>query len=214
MGSAEGGRPRASPMCPPARCPPRRLERSAQAEGARRRSCRGLGRGARGAGFKSREAKPQQQRPSQGLKGAAQKREGEGKQGRGQKGNGAKNKGKWGRERRARGGGEEGAAEAASRAAPPRLPVTSNLPGGSPPERRKRPCGRPWCTSDLPPSTNRRMSGPATGRECISTNLADAGLRSVARNNKATRLLTRPGQTTKSSAKDLSLRIVKLQSAS
>ena len=50
--------------------------------------------------------------------------------------------------------------------------------------------------------------------ECISTNLAGAGLRSVARNNKATRLLTRPGQTTKSSAKDLSLRIVKLQSAS
>ena len=50
--------------------------------------------------------------------------------------------------------------------------------------------------------------------ECISTNLAGAGLRSVARNNKATRLLTRPGQATKSSAKDLSLRIVKLQSAS
>ena len=47
--------------------------------------------------------------------------------------------------------------------------------------------------------------------EVFSTNLADAGLRSVARNNKATRLLTRPGQTTKSSAKDLSLRIVKLQ---
>jgi hypothetical protein len=38
-----------------------------------------------------------------------------------------------------------------------------------------------------------------------------AGLRSAARNNKATRLLTRPGCTTKSSAKDLSLRIVKLQ---
>ena len=37
------------------------------------------------------------------------------------------------------------------------------------------------------------------------------GLRSAARNNKATRLLTRPGCTTKSSAKDLSLRIVKLQ---
>ena len=50
--------------------------------------------------------------------------------------------------------------------------------------------------------------------ECISTNLAGAGLRSVARNNKATRLLTRPGQATKSSAKDLSLRIVKLQFAS
>jgi hypothetical protein len=47
--------------------------------------------------------------------------------------------------------------------------------------------------------------------EVFSTNLAYTGLRSVARNNKATRLLTRPGKTTKSSAKDLSLRIVKLQ---
>lgn len=64
------------------------------------------------------------------------------------------------------------------------------------------------------PLDDRRLSGLTTGREYISTNLADAGLRSVARNNKATRLLTRPGQTTKSSAKDLSLRIVKLQSAS
>ena len=44
----------------------------------------------------------------------------------------------------------------------------------------------------------------------FSTKLA-AGLRSVARNNKATRLLTRPGQTTKSSAKDLILLTKKLQ---
>jgi hypothetical protein len=43
---------------------------------------------------------------------------------------------------------------------------------------------------------------------------AASGLRSVARNNKATRLRTRPGRSTKSSAKDLSLRTVKLQSAS
>ena len=47
-----------------------------------------------------------------------------------------------------------------------------------------------------------------------STGLGRDRLRSVDRNNKATLLLTRPGRTTKSSAKDLSLRIVKLQSAS
>ena len=46
----------------------------------------------------------------------------------------------------------------------------------------------------------------------VLTNLADAGLRSAARNNKATRLLTRPGRTAKSSAKDSSQRAVKLQS--
>jgi hypothetical protein len=51
------------------------------------------------------------------------------------------------------------------------------------------------------------------GGSLSSTKLA-AGLRSAARNNKATRLLTRPGLTTKSSAKDLILRTVKLQSAS
>uniref|UniRef100_A0A7N2N833 Senescence-associated protein n=2 Tax=Eukaryota TaxID=2759 RepID=A0A7N2N833_QUELO len=39
------------------------------------------------------------------------------------------------------------------------------------------------------------------------------GLRSAARNNKATRLLTRPGYTSKSSAKDSSQRAVKLLSA-
>lgn len=38
------------------------------------------------------------------------------------------------------------------------------------------------------------------------------GLRSAARNNKATRLLTRPGRTAKSSAKDSFQRAVKLQS--
>ena len=51
------------------------------------------------------------------------------------------------------------------------------------------------------------------GGVCLQIKLA-AGLRSVARNYKATRLLTRPGQATKSSAKDSSLRAVKLQYAS
>lgn len=45
----------------------------------------------------------------------------------------------------------------------------------------------------------------------LLTNLGNAGLRSAARNNKATRLLTRPGYTSKSSAKDSSQRKVKLQ---
>lgn len=45
----------------------------------------------------------------------------------------------------------------------------------------------------------------------VSTNRADAGLRSAPRNNKATRVLTRPGRSTKSSAKDSSQRAVKLQ---
>ena len=40
------------------------------------------------------------------------------------------------------------------------------------------------------------------------------GLRSADRNNKATLLLTRPGRTAKSSAKDSSQRAVKLQSGS
>jgi hypothetical protein len=53
----------------------------------------------------------------------------------------------------------------------------------------------------------------AEGGVCLQIKLA-AGLRSVARNYKATRLLTRPGQATKSSAKDSSLRAVKLQYAS
>ena len=65
----------------------------------------------------------------------------------------------------------------------------------------------PWATNPFNDPPIRRIN--QWGR--YLTNLADAGLRSVARNNKATRLLTRPGQTTKSSAKDLSLRIVKLQ---
>ena len=46
------------------------------------------------------------------------------------------------------------------------------------------------------------------------TNQGSTGLRSVDRNNKATRLLTRPDATTKSYAKDLSPRMVKLQCAS
>ena len=96
----------------------------------------------------------------------------------------------------------------------PRTPAALNLPGEPRGQRKRGPRAVPSRAVRLPPSTDRLMSGLATGRECISTNLADAGLRSVARNNKATRLLTRPGQATKSSAKDLSLRIVKLQSAS
>ena len=39
------------------------------------------------------------------------------------------------------------------------------------------------------------------------------GLRSIARNNKATRLFTRPWDATKSYARDLTPRMVKLQSA-
>ena len=46
------------------------------------------------------------------------------------------------------------------------------------------------------------------------TNRTGTGLRSAPRSNKATRLLTRPGRTTKSYAKDSSPRAVKLQSAS
>lgn len=42
----------------------------------------------------------------------------------------------------------------------------------------------------------------------------ESGLRSAPRTNKSTQPLTRPARTTKSSAKDLSLRAVKLQYAS
>jgi hypothetical protein len=52
------------------------------------------------------------------------------------------------------------------------------------------------------------------GESVILTNLVRAGLRSVDRNNKATLLLTRPGGTIKSYAKDLSPRMVKLQDVS
>jgi hypothetical protein len=55
---------------------------------------------------------------------------------------------------------------------------------------------------------------PKADRSSGGTNLAGAGLRSAARNNKATRLLIRPDQATKSSAKDLSPHTVKLQYAS
>ena len=56
-------------------------------------------------------------------------------------------------------------------------------------------------------------------RECVDThtpltNRTGTGLRSAPRSNKATRLLTRPGRTTKSYARDSSPRAVKLQSAS
>src|ERR1044072_9543448 len=47
----------------------------------------------------------------------------------------------------------------------------------------------------------------------LLTNLGNAGLRAAARNKNATRLLTRPGYTSKSSAKDSSQRAVKLLSA-
>lgn len=56
------------------------------------------------------------------------------------------------------------------------------------------------------PSIERRLR--------LRTNQGSTGLRSIARNNKATRLFTRPGCAAKSSAKDLSLRTVKLQCAS
>jgi hypothetical protein len=59
-----------------------------------------------------------------------------------------------------------------------------------------------------------RASPPTPRQSGLSQIKAASGLRSVARNNKATRLRTRPGRSTKSSAKDLSLRTVKLQSAS
>ena len=64
------------------------------------------------------------------------------------------------------------------------------------------------------------LQRPALGRfqrwgRCVSRNKSGGnGLRSAARNNKATRQRTRPYRATKSSAKDLSLRKVKLQSAS
>jgi hypothetical protein len=68
------------------------------------------------------------------------------------------------------------------------------------------------------PSRPRPRAPPDPHRDAPRTGLsqikAASGLRSVARNNKATRLRTRPGRSTKSSAKDLSLRTVKLQSAS
>lgn len=51
------------------------------------------------------------------------------------------------------------------------------------------------------------------GRDPLG-NRVRAGLRSVPRSNKTTRLLTRPGETDKSYAKDSSPRMVKLQSVS
>jgi hypothetical protein len=82
---------------------------------------------------------------------------------------------------------------------------------------------RPLCLLSRPPYkifkepllSNRRHFCTVYEGECYIFRIKPAaGLRSVARNNKATRLLTRPGWTTKSSAKDLILHVVKLQSAS
>jgi hypothetical protein len=69
--------------------------------------------------------------------------------------------------------------------------------------------GPHWPRFHAPPDP--KLDAPSSGLSQIK---AASGLRSVARNNKATRLRTRPGRSTKSSAKDLSLRTVKLQSAS
>jgi hypothetical protein len=67
----------------------------------------------------------------------------------------------------------------------------------------------------LPPPLGGPLGGGRSngGRYASRTNRGGAGLRSAARNNKATRLLTRPGHAAKSSAKDLSQRAAKLQSA-
>ena len=87
-------------------------------------------------------------------------------------------------------------------------PHTSDpLPGRSTRTARSR--GRTGPASTRPPDP--KLDAPSSGLSQIK---AASGLRSVARNNKATRLRTRPGRSTKSSAKDLSLRTVKLQSAS
>lgn len=51
------------------------------------------------------------------------------------------------------------------------------------------------------------------GESLLNKSSWQTGLRSVDRNNKATLPLTRPGQTIKSYAKDLSPRMVKLQYA-
>ena len=63
--------------------------------------------------------------------------------------------------------------------------------------------------SKISPPLRCSISRPTNQR----TNQGSTGLRSIARNNKATRLFTRPGCAAKSSAKDLSLRTVKLQCA-
>ena len=65
----------------------------------------------------------------------------------------------------------------------------------------------------FPPRGPTLCANRSNGGACALTNRAGAGLRSVARNNKATRLLTRPGRATKSSAKDSPPRAVKLPSA-
>ena len=85
-------------------------------------------------------------------------------------------------------------------------------PQGTPHPAESSPLAGKGC----PRSPSESAAGPAgigSFKWRSSTKLA-AGLRSVARNYKATRLLTRPGQTTKSSAKDSILRTVKLQYAS
>ena len=77
------------------------------------------------------------------------------------------------------------------------------IPGSRPPPLRRPAVGGPKSRSD----------GGERG-DFSRTNRAGAGLRSVPRRNKPTRALTRPGRTTKSSAKDSSPRVAKLQSAS
>lgn len=80
-------------------------------------------------------------------------------------------------------------------------------------------CAAPCSRGDTPapPSTDRARRRADGGRKCggalPAKNRDVGGLRSIARNNKATRLFTRPRRTTKSYARDLTPRMVKLQSA-
>jgi hypothetical protein len=94
----------------------------------------------------------------------------------------------------------------------PAYPAT---PPAAPSEVSRNPPGRQaggTASPSRPPTARwiRHRWGECSWR---STNRGTAGLRSIARNNKATRLLTRPGCAAKSSAKGSSPREVKLQSA-
>ncbi len=89
--------------------------------------------------------------------------------------------------------------------------VTLNIPGNRDSQKRRVP---PWEDPKKYPTplsnTAVRHRAPPGGPPWKSALEGlqirrPTGLRSVARNNKATRLLTRPGPTAKSSAKDLSL---------